>query len=197
MNLLVDTLPEAVAVGGVIYPIRCDHRTCLRIILAFEDPDLTAAEKRALLLYNLYPEIPENVQEAYEVGVRFLDGGKTPEADGEARNRPRVVSFSKDANLIYAAFRQTHGIDLSTANLHWWEFLALFMDLGSETTFCQLVSLRHRVKTGKATKEELKAYRENKDIIDVPELDTRTLEDREKEAEFFRLVGVSLGKEGV
>lgn len=186
MKLLVDALPEVVEVGGVEVPIRCDHRTCLRIILAFEDPDLTADEKRALLLYNLYPEIPENVQEAYEVGVRFLDGGKGEAREGKAR--PRMVSFSKDADLIYAAFRHTHGIDLSRETLHWWQFLALFMDLGSETTFCQLVSLRQRVKTGKATKEELKAYRENKDIIDVPEPDTRTLEDREREQEFFRLL---------
>lgn len=186
MNILVEQLPDAVEIDGQAVPIYTDFRDCLRIILAFEDPELTNLEKQVILIENLYPEKPENLQAALEQGVKFLDGGQAGDDEGEYS--PRVYSFSTDAGFIFSAFRQTHGIDLETAELHWWKFLALFMDLGAETTFCNLVSLRKRVKTGKATKEERRAAREIGDLFDIQELDNRTLEEKEQVAEFFRLV---------
>lgn len=116
----------------------------------------------------------------------FLNGGEVAESDDEIPMR--LYSFAKDASFIYAAFRATHGIDLTSADLHWWSFLALFMDLGSETTFCQLVSLRKRIKTGKATKYEREAAREMGELFEVPEVDTRTFEQKEAEDRFMKLV---------
>jgi hypothetical protein len=159
----------------------------LRVILAFEDSELTDREKQMILLQNLYTEQPRNLSEAFRLGIRFLNGGK----DGEEEKKemsPRLYSFSQDADYIFAAFRQTHGIDLEKANLHWWKFLALFMDLGADTTFCNLVSLRKRIKTGKASKDELKTYHDLKSLIDLPEPDLRTLQERQQEAEFLHLV---------
>lgn len=186
MNILTEQLPESVEVDGVQYPVYTDFRNALKTILAFEDGDLTDAEKCAVMLDNLYIEIPPDASKALEAATRFLNGGRqegeSPESD------LRLYSFIKDGNYIFAAFRQTHGIDLETAELHWWKFLALFMDLGTETTFCSLVAFRRRIKTGKATKEEQKEYRENRDFYDVPEIDTRSMEERIKEAEFMRLV---------
>lgn len=184
MNILFEQLPEAVEIDGIEYAINTDFRVCLRVILAFEDPELTPLEKQALLLENLYPDQPHNLGKALELAIKFLNGGEIQgEGDG-----PRLYSFSKDARWIFSAFRQTHGIDLESAELHWWKYLALFMDLGSDTAFCNLVSLRKRIKTGKASKEERKAYQEMKDLIDLPDMDHRTLEDREQEHEFLRLV---------
>ena len=186
MNLLVEDLPEAVEIDGEEWPIHSDFRSCLRAILAFEDDELTGLEKQMILLANLYPKRPANVQAAVEQAIKFLNGGKADEDDGQPR--PRVYSFSKDAELIFAAFYQTHGVDLQTIEMHWWKFLALFMDLGADTAFCQLVNLRKRVKTGRASKEERKAAREMGAMFDVPDLDTRTPDERDKEAEFLRLV---------
>jgi hypothetical protein len=187
-NILTEQLPSAVEIDGQEYPIESDFRACLRVILAFEDPELTAFEKQAVLLENLYTERPSNLARAFELGIRFLNGGTDTNNDDAAEPTLRLFSFSQDANFIFAAFRQTHGIDLETAQLHWWKFLALFMDLGSETTFCNLVSLRKRIKTGRASKEELRAYREMQEVIDLPEPDTRTMEEREQEETFMRLV---------
>ena len=187
MNILTDTLPESVVIGDKDFAIRTDFRVCLKTIMAFEDPDLTPQEKTSILLSNLYPEIPSDVETAIQQANLFLNGGKVSEEESEPS--PRVYSFSKDANFIFAAFRQTHGIDLQKETLHWWEFLSLFMDLGSETTFCQLVSLRKRIKTGKASKEERQAAREMGDLIEVPEFDDRTLAEKEAEAEFLRKIG--------
>jgi predicted membrane GTPase involved in stress response len=72
--------------------------------------------------------------------------------------------------------------------MHWWKFLALFMDLGSETTFCNLVGLRKRVKNGTASKEEKQAAREMGDLFEIPEPDTRTPDERDQEQAFLALV---------
>jgi len=187
VNVLVDQFPTAVQIDGSEYEIETDYRSCLRVILAFEDAALTDLEKQMVLLANMYPgSTPPDVRQAIEQATRFLNGGK--EADGEEAGTPRLYSFGQDASFIFAAFRQTHGIDLETEQMHWWKFLALFLDLGADTTFCKVVSLRKRVKTGTATKEEKRLAREMGAVFDIPEIDTRTPEEKERETEFLRLV---------
>lgn len=187
-NILFDPLPEAVEIDGLAVPINTDFRDCLRIILAFEDPGLTVAEQYAIMLNNLYPQPVEHVQQALEQGIKFLNGGEDQPAEDHAGPGLRLYSFRQDARFIFAAFRQTHGIDLESAALHWWAFLALFMDLGSETTFCNLVSLRKRIKTGKASKEERRMYQEMRAVIDIEEPEHLTADERAQEEEFLRLV---------
>lgn len=159
----------------------------MKVILAFEDPELTGYEKNLVMLRLLYQEIPEDYKEAIFQALKYLNGGKNDE-EKEKEMPIRLYSFEKDAQLIFSAFRQTHGIDLATEHMHWWKFLALFMDLGADTAFCNLVNLRRRVKTGKATKEEIIASREMGDSFDIP--DFRSEEDIEKEREFFNLAGI-------
>lgn len=189
MNVLIERLPREISINGQAFAVDADFRTCLRIILAFEDPELTGSEKASVLLANLYEDKPEDVEAAVEAGVTFLNGGKAVESEDVGDFTGRLYSFNQDAPYIYSAFRQTHGIDLESVEfLHWWKFLYLFMDLGNETTFCNLVSLRKRVKTGKASKEELAAYREMRDLVEIEEPDTRTDEEKAKADEFMKLV---------
>lgn len=184
MNILTDDLPGTVEVGGRTYPINTDFRPCLRTIMACEDKNLTGHEKAIVILTNLYPVIPDDLNAALEQALLFLDGGKNQQEPEE--RQPRVYSFAKDSNFIFAAFRQTHRIDLQSDNLHWWEFIALFMDVGGDTTFSQLTSLRKRVKTGKATKEEREAAKQLGDIFHIEDTETRTLDDLEAEEEFMK-----------
>jgi hypothetical protein len=187
VNILVDALPTAVLIGGQSVPIRTDFRDCLRVILAFEDPDLTPTEQTLILLDNLYSDEPPNLEQAVRQGVKFLNCGELSD-DGDPVSEARVYGFAHDASLIFAAFQQTHGIDLQTvADLHWWKFVALFMDLGSDTAFCQLVGLRKRVQSGKATPDERKAARDMGDLFEVPEPDLRTPDERARAEEFVRI----------
>lgn len=194
MNILVDELPESVVIDGRKFEVNTDFRACLKTIMAFEDDELTGQEKSQVLLSNLFAVLPDNLNAAMEKANWFLNGGDpTPDpspnsANSERGEQPRLYSFSKDANFIFAAFRQTHGIDLTKAELHWWEFLALFMDLGADTTFCNLVSLRKRVKSGKASKEEKQAAQEMGAAFEIEEIDTRTLDEKIAKAEFMKLV---------
>lgn len=185
MNLLFDQLPTAVEIDGKEFAVNSDFRTCLRIIAAYEDNSLAMNEKHSILLGLMYQEQPIDQVKAIQMGMKFLNGGvdQSESADG-----PRLYSFQKDQRYIFAAFRQTHGIDLEITDMHWWKFLALFMDLGSDTTFCNLVSLRKRIADGTATKEERKAASDLGALIEVEKIDYRSIEEREKEAEFMRLL---------
>jgi hypothetical protein len=185
-NILTDKLPVTVEIGGRDWKINSDFRACLKVILAFEDVELTGHEKQIIMLTNLYPVLPDDVQAAFQEANLFLNGGRINA--GSDDDAPRLYSFAKDADLIFSAFQQTHGIDLQAANMHWWKFLALFMDLGADTAFCNLVNLRRRVKSGKATKDEKQAARDMGEVFEVPEVDTRTVREKELEAEFLKAV---------
>jgi hypothetical protein len=166
INLLFSAPPVELEVDGELYPINHDYRTGLRVIMAFQDNTLLSAEKTSVLLENVYAEtVPDDLGGAIKEALWFIDCGITEE---QQQSPHRLYSFEKDANIIYAAFQQTHGIDLSMAeDLHWWKFVALLMDTGQDTTFTQLIALRKRVKTGKASKEEIKLAREMGDMFIV------------------------------
>ena len=179
MNILVDSFPTSLEIDGVDYEIKTDYRYSLYTILAFEDKELTNYEKLNIMLENLFVEIPDNVEAMLEKTQWFLNGGKESSSD-DSENR--LYSFSKDASLIFAAFKQTHNIDLEQeTNLHWWKFLSYFMDLGQNTVFCQLVALRDKYYSGRASKEEKQAIRKMGDMFYIDQTDdTLSLEDREK-----------------
>lgn len=183
-NILIDALPVAVEIGGQEYNIDADFRSCLRSLIAFEDSDLTMQEKMLIVYVNLYGEDgPEDVAAALEKAMWFLNGGQEDASEG---SKHRVFSWDKDADLIYAGFQQTHRIDLQTVGfMHWWKFLALFMDIGADTVFCNLVSLRSRVASGEATQYEKKAARRMGERFKLDPIDTRSLEQKEQASTFL------------
>jgi hypothetical protein len=85
MNILTEALPDTVEIDGIDYPINTDYRAALRIILAFEDSELTDYERQVILLSGLYPEAPPNLTGALEKAKLFLNGGEI----GEDNYTPR------------------------------------------------------------------------------------------------------------
>ena len=187
MNILTDRFPTAVEIDGCEYALNTDFRNCLRINLAFEDPELTGDEKQEILLRKLYTTVPENVEKAIELGVKFLDGGNEGEYDDNATTM-RLYSLQQDANFIFAAFKQTHGVDLETTEMHWWKFLAFFMDLGADTTFCNLTNLRKRLATGEATEEEKKLADTMRSVVELHSTYEPPLKEYEIEDKFMQLL---------
>lgn len=170
MNLLVDALPTAVLAGGRRFAVQADFRSCLRIILAYEDPELTPQEKQWLLLRLFYvDEIPPDPRVACELAVKFLNCDQDAEAEEEAPER--LYSFAQDASYIYAAIRQTHGVDLTTSPaLHWWVFCSLFSDLREDSFFSRLVNIRYKQRQGSLSKEEKRWYAQMRQVVDLPEV---------------------------
>ena len=192
MNILSDRFPTAIRIDDKVYSVNADFRNCIKIILAFEDRELTIEEKYQVMLIRLYGEdMPKNVEQAIEKAIRFLDCGV--ERIQDQREPRRVYSFKRDAKYIYSGIHQTHGIDLETVEfLHWWKFVFLFTDLTDGCAFNNILSLRQRKADGKLTKEERAVFMKAPEIFD---LDWEPYEE-EEESEFMRLLRVGEKQNG-
>jgi len=158
-SILTSAFPTSLTVDGEDYPINWGHRDCLDIMVELEKGDLTPLEQTVFVVQKLFVEIPDDFVQAVEQALWFLHGGK-PLEEAVGRADPiRTYSYEQDAELIYAAFSTRHGIDLATANLHWWRFRALFSDL-RDTTFSELCSMRKRYYDGDCNEKELAAIAE-------------------------------------
>ena len=104
MNILTDDLPESVDISGVMYQINTDFRTCLKTIMAFEDPELTPQEKSSLLLSNLYPEIPSDIKQAMAQANLFLNGGKVNDDENESEPHCGCTASAKMQTLFLPHF---------------------------------------------------------------------------------------------
>lgn len=188
MNLLTDILPDAFEISGAVYPINWDFRTALLIMEAFEDKALLPFEKQCVMLNLLYGEnIPEDTEAAMKMAVKFLDCGESHD-DTQENQQPaqRLYSFTKDANYIFTAINQTHGIDLQSVNkLHWWKFCFLFQDISEDCFFSRLIYLRKQKAAGKLTKEEWQWYNS---IRDIAELDGSEIDEDPAIKEFMALL---------
>lgn len=182
MNVLLDTFPNKIEVNNKIYEIDSDFRNCLKIMLAFEDPELSLMEKNYIMCDLLYNEkIREgDEEEACKQAVKFLDCGEGKN-DNESMedNGVRLYSFKKDAKYIYNAIKVTHKIDLETIEyMHWWKFVYMFLDLDKDCFFNQIVYLRRQMSKGKLTKEEKQIWVEMRKILDL------NYEEEQDESEF-------------
>jgi len=189
MNILTSTLPTKIKIHDKIYDINYDYRTIINILLALEDNDLLYEEKAFIMLKNIYKvDIPdEDIQEAIEKAIKFIDLGKTKE-ELPKQKRIRTFSYTKDASYIFSGINSTHHIDLEKEpDLHWWKFMALFMDMSPDCMFGELTYYRRRKAEGKLTKEEKEQYQKIKDLVELDEADVKThSEARSKFMEKYR-----------
>jgi len=188
-DFLIEQFPEAIEINGDIYDINADFRIGLQIMADFESSEFDRDECAYLMLKRLYKDLPEDrepefYQIALQKAIKFLNVGD--EAPPSTEGKPRLYSFSQDAKLIYAAFNQTHSIDLQTAQMHWWRFVSLFSDLGADTAFCNLVSLRKRYYDGKTTDYEREYIAEYGDEFFLTTHTEKELD--ESEIEFIKLL---------
>lgn len=190
MNILLEKLPTAVEIDGREYELNTDFRTCLNIILAFEDTELTDYEKRIVMLGLLYKEVPDNIREAIRLGVKFLNCGEEDKQEASNAETKRVFSFNKDAKYIYTAIKQTHDVDLESIEyLHWWKFYYMFLDINEDCFFSRILYYRNQRNHGKLTKEEREYCAKIHDILELPH--TETSEEKAAKSDFMRLLGNS------
>ena len=134
--LLTDTLPQTVAVEGVSFHVLTEFR----LFVAFERDAFcerwNAAEAYKTLDRFYLGSIPSDIPAALDAFVAFYQGGLFDPVDAAGNpNRPTngrkciPYAFDTDDRRIYTAFRRRYGIDLATADLHWYTFRALLSGL--------------------------------------------------------------------
>lgn len=160
-------LPTSVVVSGVEYEIRSDYRAILDICTAVEDPELGSEEKSTAALVIFYPEIeslpPEHWQEAIEKCFWFINGG----CEQTSQKSPRLVDWSQDFPYICGPVNRVIGHEVrSVEYMHWWTFLAAYMEIG-DCTFAQIVRIRDKLARGKPLDKQDRAwYRQNRSLVD-------------------------------
>ena len=179
---MIFDLPTALEVGGKEWDIATDYRDILRILTAFEDPDLTQEEKVMLCLYNLYVDLEdmpqEQLQAAFDAAIQFIDHGSG------GKDGPRTMDWTQDAPLIFPAVNRAAGFEVrSVEYMHWWTFLGYFMEI-RDTTYATVLSLRQK-KFGrnrkKLEKHEQEFWNNNRSICELKARYTEAeLEERDR-----------------
>ncbi len=162
---MIGELPKSLSVNNVEYNIRSDFRDILKIVCAFNDPELENEEKIYVCLYILFKDfdsIPKSQYEAaFKVALGFIDHGAT----GDNKKSPRTMDWEQDENIMFPALNKVAGFETRTADyVHWWTFMGYFMEI-SEGVFSHVLSLRgKKAKNKKLEKWEREYWNANKDI---------------------------------
>lgn len=163
-------LPSTLLIANKQVPIRCNYRSALGIITGLSDPDLEPADKVELVLRVLYKEPIRraDMEEALKAAYWFLDGGNSYSSN---KKSPMLIDWEKDFPIIVAPVNRVIGHDIrADKNLHWWTFLAAYMEIGGDCLFSQVVNIRDK----KARNEKLEPYerkwaKRNAELIDLPD----------------------------
>lgn len=127
MISLTDGLPDSLIIHGIEYKIKTDYRTWLRL--------MDTSDYKSLFIGKVPPLSKELIQEIQ----RFISRGE--DSKGEEDSSP-IIDFKLDADYIYSSFLQAYGINLLKADMHWFEFMALFKSLPEETIMRKIIEYR-------------------------------------------------------
>lgn len=163
-SLLCDRLPDTISVGGARYKIITDFRRWILLCELFDEDQLmygldgmAAADCAAMLvcpgIRRVLREEPANaVDFIREIGWFALMGeesrtsqrptSKSVGRSGSAGKNTQIFDFEIDSERIFASFWAAYGIDLTSADMHWWKFMALLRCLPRDSAFMQVVGLR-------------------------------------------------------
>ena len=175
-------LPTSVEIGEESFKIRSDYRVILDICAACADPELSGEEKTAAVLAIFYEDVdslpPEHWREGVEKCFWFINGG----VDSESAKSPRLVDWEQDFPYICGPVNRVLGGEVRAVEyMHWWTFLAAYMEIG-DCTFAQVVRIRDRLARGKSLdKQDRVWYRQNRHLVDFQKKYTSAEQDLLKE----------------
>ena len=167
MNLR--TLPKSVEINGIECEFNSDFRDILDIFEAFNDPNLTKAEKLIVGLNLFYKtdDCLDDVDFATKYMMQFLSMSDNEEPSGSAKESSKpLFDWQKDFSIIIAPINRILGYDVRSKDyVHWWTFLSAFMEIG-ECTFNTYVGIRDKLNRGKKLeKYEEKILKEHREDI--------------------------------
>ena len=196
MNILLDSLPRDVSIGGLNIPINSDFRTGILFSLLMEDSEVIDSEKIFLAIDLYFEDLPKdlNMKEIIDVIIWFYRCDKPinneilSDKDNEDNSSLRnpILSYEYDADYIYSAFLSQYNIDLQDVEyMHWWKFKALLQGLSEEHLISKIMGYRAMIIDSDMSQKEKAFYREKKRIFALPDMRT----DEEKEADFNNSLG--------
>ena len=158
-------LEEAVTINDRSYQIRTDYRVILEIFIMLNDPELSDGDKTEALLQMFYVDRPEDTKAAIEAFAGFVDPRPR-----KTKQRLGLVDWENDFDLIVAPVNRILGTECRTLSyLHWRSFLSAYMEIGADSLFSHVISIREKLKAGKKLEKwERNWYQRNRDLVDLP-----------------------------
>ena len=160
---MIGELPTALEIDGKDYEIRSDYRVALLIFQAYNDPNLTPAEKGLSCLDSLYKEIPDNIEKALDKAAWFLDGG----SNVKLKQLPvKTIDWEQDEQFLFPEINKISGGEVRLLPyLHWWTFLGYFSTMG-EGLYAQILNIRQKRARGKKLEKwEIEFFNSHKELI--------------------------------
>lgn len=188
MSILTEPLPTSLFIGGEECPIKYDFRTWLKFAQMTSAADIGIDEVLDIIGLIFY-KVPPDFNEMWQAVTKFYNPQEYQSATRSEGNAKRIYDFESDAGLIYAAFMQQYNIDLTTAELHWWQFKALFDSLGEDTQFVKVLQYRSVNLSEIKDKKQKDFYRKMQRTYMLP--DNRTEE--QKQADIDREIAAAFG----
>lgn len=182
MNLLTEKPPDSICVCDECFVVNTDFRVWIQVEHLFAEKRQLTPDALLQLFSLIFAEkvLPKSFQETLSAILAFYNCGKVAKKGGKAKeNSARVVSFTEDAGLIYAAFLAQYGIDLTSASMHWWKFRALFDGLTDNHKIIEIMGYRGLDLSKIKDREQRARYRRLKEMYKLP--DTRSVEEIERD----------------
>lgn len=183
-SILTDRLPDRITVDGEECLINTDFKRWIIFETVLTDGRIKDEDKLAVVLPVCLKKMPSSIERAVRACLDFYRGNDKKAEGNEPAGKP-VYSFLYDADLIFSAFMSQYKIDLSTEDMHWYKFKALFKGLGADSKLAEVMQIRNLDLSEIKDREIKNRYRELKKIWQLPDL--RSSE--EKETEFAKTVG--------
>ena len=155
---LYKTPPETLTISGGEYQISTDFREWIRfqsILISSESME----EKAEKLTEFMRSQGLPLTKDALDAAVSFYSGESKEHSSG--RSGSRAFDFEQDSEYIFSAFLDSYGIDLTTENMHWWKFKALFKSLPEDCQMCKIMRYR-TIDIKKVPKDQKRFYRDMK-----------------------------------
>ena len=174
--------PEYAEVKGIKYKINTDYRVALRCFEVIEDTSICDQERALAVVFLLFGEVPmEDMAEFLRIAGDYLRCGEK-EASQEANERD--MDFNADEKYIVASFMSDYRIDLSSVDMHFWQYIQLIQGFTEDSIMSRVRDIRNydmsELKDPKARAKMAKA----KATVALPEKFSRdeqkTIEEFEK-----------------
>ena len=181
INALYEPFPESIFVDGTEYPIITDFREWFRFADMAADTELSKRDK-LLMMTQWLLEPPEQITSELVTALcnfyraKALEREMPEYEDDEDEEYTSaalpVLSWKIDAPYIIGDFQRYYGIDLLTAEMHWWRFRILFSALPDDSQMMKRIGYRS-VDIGQVKSEsERKRIMKMKQLYALPfELD--------------------------
>ena len=191
---MIGLLPQTLKVCNKDYAIRSDFRDILRIIMAYNDKDLSDQEKVFVCLRRIYkdldsmPKDKDTYAAAIKAATEFIECRLS-----DGKPSPKVVNWEKDEQLIFPAINKVAGMEVRAVPfMHWWTFLGYFQAIDREDLWGVVLTIRQKkAMHKKLEKHEQEFFTANRDLCSVD-----FANERQSPEDQMRAIYESLLKEG-